>query len=576
MRSPHAILVCLAAAFLPFPSILRAELSPRDRLDLRARAEAALEQRDWARAEELLTRLDESGTIEPELLDWLGRIQLERGEIEPATATAIRLDELGAGGRGRRDYELARAYAELGRTEDALSWLERALAARYEHRPRLRTDEAWSAFRDNPRFRSLAGLPPEGLDRVAGWRFDLAYLVEEARRLHADPARPAESPEFARAVAELEARIPELDDDGVVLGMQKLVALLGDGHSYLAFVGDGTPAAVDRRSLPLRFYLFSDGLYVIEAAERHRDLVGARVIDFEGVPAERLVADLAAFHGSDNEMTMRWLGVQFLVPSMLHLRALGAADEDGTTLHVVDPLGAERSVRVLPDDSFELRRKLRPQDPERAPLYLRRVDTNYWSERLPELDAVYFQMNQVQNAKSGPSIAEFAAKLRSELAESGASNLIVDLRHNNGGNNYLTFPVVRMAVWFEQAAPGRRIWVVTGRNTFSAAQNLANRLESWTDAIFVGEPSSSSPNFVGEETSVELPWSRLSGSISSRYWQDSDPGDERAWIAPDLPIALSASDYFANRDPVMEALAGILAPAGEGEPADEPGDQPER
>lgn len=84
-------------------------------------------------------------------------------------------------------------------------------------------------------------------------------------------------------------------------------------------------------------------------------------------------------------------------------------------------------------------------------------------------------------------------------------------------------------------------------------------MERWTDAVFAGEPSSSSPNFAGEETGLVLPYSRVRGSISTRYWQDSDPGDRRPWIAPRIPVTLSSTDYFANRDPVLEAVLQLIA-----------------
>ena len=50
----------------------------------------------------------------------------------------------------------------------------------------------------------------------------------------------------------------------------------------------------------------------------------------------------------------------------------------------------------------------------------------------------------------------------------------------------------------------------------------------------------------GEDTDVVLPWSGLGLSISTRYWQDSYPGDRRPWIAPDLPVPVRAADYFAG------------------------------
>ena len=40
--------------------------------------------------------------------------------------------------------------------------------------------------------------------------------------------------------------------------------------------------------------------------------------------------------------------------------------------------------------------------------------------------------------------------------------------------------------------------VIIGRRTFSAAQNLATRLDLKTNAVFVGEATGSKPNHYGE------------------------------------------------------------------------------
>lgn len=176
---------------------------------------------------------------------------------------------------------------------------------------------------------------------------------------------------------------------------------------------------------------------------------------------------------------------------------------------------------------------------------------------LPPQRAVYVQFNQVRNSHD-ESLAEFAGRLQEALSRRGAKTLIVDVRHNNGGNNNLVRPLVRVMVGFEVTGPDRRIFMIIGRNTFSAAQNFINRVEKWTDAEFAREPSSSSPNFVGEETNLLLPYSRIRGSVSTRFWQDSSPGDQRAWIPVDLPVELRAADYFAGRDPVLDAVLATV------------------
>ena len=103
-------------------------------------------------------------------------------------------------------------------------------------------------------------------------------------------------------------------------------------------------------------------------------------------------------------------------------------------------------------------------------------------------------------------------------------------------------------------SPENRVFVLMGRNTFSAAQNFINRVERWTNATFVGEASSSSPNFVGEENDIVLPYSRVRGSLSNLYWQDSDPWDNRPWITPDLPVVLTAKQYIEGLDPVLQLV----------------------
>jgi hypothetical protein len=195
-----------------------------------------------------------------------------------------------------------------------------------------------------------------------------------------------------------------------------------------------------------------------------------------------------------------------------------------------------------------------------TPRYLQRVDTEHWFEPLDEARGIYFQLNQVRDAED-ESISELATRLGRALRGPKIENLIIDLRHDNGGNNGLLRPLVREIVAFD-TRPDSRVWVITGRNTFSAAQNFVSRLERWTDAVFVGEPSSSSSNFVGEETEIVLLWSRIRGSISSRYWQDSDPDDQRPWITPWMPVPPRAADYFAGRDAALEAILGEIGGKG--------------
>ncbi|MEZ5332190.1 MAG: hypothetical protein R2991_09105 [Thermoanaerobaculia bacterium] len=488
----------------------------------------------------------------------------EAGRGEEALPLALETLETGFADTARTAWALAQAAARAGRTDEALSWLERALAARFEDRPRLQSDEAFASLREEPRFRELAGFAPEGLDRVAGWRFDLDYFVEEAQRLHADPARRAFDPAFLAAVETLKRRVPDLDDVAVAMEIQTIVAgHLADGHSALY------PIPTERVPfgglLPVSFYVFPDGVHVVDADEAHADLLGARVEAIGGTPAADVLERLGSIVSHDNRMGILWLGPLYL-RSPAVLRAVGAVDALGpVAVTVTDRAGTRREVTLEPVPPKALHERLpAPPSAERAPRWLARADEPYWHEARPDLDAVYLQFNLVRDAEGGPTIADFAESVRDTLRETGARTLIVDVRHNNGGNNFLHWPLLRLVAWHGLSGADHRTFVITGRGTFSACQDFVNFLERATDAIFVGEPSSSKPNFTGESTSVRLPWSGVMMSISSRHWQDSYPGDERPYIPVSMPVELTFEDWWTGHDPVLEALGDFLAPQAAG------------
>jgi tetratricopeptide (TPR) repeat protein len=534
-------------------------------------ATALVDQRQLAEALPLLEELALRSPGDDGLWAWLAQAYEVLGRPADAIHAAGRAVEHGTRFDAFIAYRVARLHAGLGQPDSALVWLERALAMRWENRPGIAGDPAFEAMRGDPRFVRITGAPDRELTRDEGWRHDLAYLVEEARRLHAHPDRPAYSAAFDSAAATLHARIPELSNDRILVEIERLMVRLGDGHTGIFGVGPDTPLDFDAGSLPVRFHEFSDGLFIVDGVGEARRWVGHQVVGIGPRPARDLLDELPAYVHHDNAMTVKWLGVRYMLPGLAFLHAAGATDDPSrATLILRARDGTEHAVTLDGGDhagAFPAR--LGPpvtgaRGGAPTPRYLRDMERNYWIEAIPDHEAVYFQFNQVRDVDGGATIAAFADTLRETLDRSGARHLIIDVRHNNGGNNGLLRPLVRALVWWELGAPDRGIYVIAGRNTFSAAQNFINQVERWTDAVFVGEPSSSRPNFTGESTNLLLPYSRVRGSISSRYWQDSGPLDSRPWIAPRVPARLSSDDYFSNRDPALEALLEVIARASAG------------
>jgi len=87
----------------------------------------------------------------------------------------------------------------------------------------------------------------------------------------------------------------------------------------------------------------------------------------------------------------------------------------------------------------------------------------------------------------------------------------LDLRFNSGGNGSITPPMLKTLIEFEINNPSGKIFVIMGRGTFSAAQNLLTEITEYTNPILVGEPSGSNPNHIGEAGWLKLPYSGLMG-----------------------------------------------------------------
>jgi hypothetical protein len=130
---------------------------------------------------------------------------------------------------------------------------------------------------------------------------------------------------------------------------------------------------------------------------------------------------------------------------------------------------------------------------------------------------------------------------------------VIDLRNNGGGNNGLNRDVIKGILKSKIDERGR-LFVITGRATFSAAQNLVSDFENWTNAIFVGEPTAGHPNHYGDARAITLPNSKISVRISTIHWQDVDPRDNRPWTAPEIAAPLTFEEYRKGIDPAMTAI----------------------
>ena len=445
-------------------------------------------------------------------------------------------------------------YAKTGDTEQALTWIKRALTARNANRPSLANQPEAALMKGNRDFAELAGLQPDQtLSRDEKWRYDITFLADQVAMLHFDPDQHTPAQVLEHALQDLYDSVPNLSDEEIVIRIQRFMGMLGAGHDVLFA---GSPRYGAAKTFAFRLYLFTDGLYVIEADDK--SLVGARIEAFVSTPADIALQKIGQVLPRDNNQTARWNG-PFVLTFPVMLQAMNIIkDAKEATLTITDRNGKRRIIK--PELSAP-----RPNTPAlvappavAAPLYLSRMNETYWTKTLPEIDSIYVQVNGMNNSQEGESFTEFCKRLMDQISTTQVDNMILDLRHNIGGNSYLADQLLKVLVYFDMKPEEGDIYVLIGRNTYSSAQMFITRLESLSDAIFVGEPSGSRPNFIGRVGQFVLPYSGLMGFLSSELSQESLAEDHRIWIAPDMPVALSSTEFFTGQDPALDAIRKLI------------------
>lgn len=516
-----------------------------------AEAESAYQRSDWTAAAPLYQKAAELNPGRGEYWYRYGYASYKLRDFDRATVGFQHAADLGQN-KVWSLYDLSACQALRGQREAALRTMAEALALKYPDRRQFAEDDDFASLRANPEFRQLAGLPPkEGISRDERWRYDLDFALQELKRLHFSLYHSVTPQHLDAEVQDFRAAIPSMNDQEIVVGFFRLFASIGDGHTLMFWPTD---PRFRFHSLPIQIGDFTEGLFVTAAAPPYKHLLGGRIVRLGSVSITEAASRMSELISHDNSQGVRRYLSQALGYAELlygcHItenlqNAEIEVEKDGKTL--------AETLQVLASDEGVAWTGANQQSSQPLPLWLKSKQTPYWFEFLAQDKTVYLQFNENTNRKDEPFDA-FCARTVDFIDNHPVEKLVVDLRNNGGGTNLIN----KFLIWAILRTPkvNRRghLFVIVGRNTFSAAMNCAGDLERWTEAVFAGEPSGSSPNFIGDTSRVILPYSGLRASISNLMWQNSVAWDDRTWIGPQLYYAPTFADWVANRDPVLDAI----------------------
>jgi hypothetical protein len=114
-------------------------------------------------------------------------------------------------------------------------------------------------------------------------------------------------------------------------------------------------------------------------------------------------------------------------------------------------------------------------------------------------------------------------------------------------------------------AKGIRLYVISGRATFSAGLTHLAQLRQWGHATLVGEGPGEGVEFWAEGGNLLMPNSRLTLHFADKVhsygahkqgprspYLDTELFADR--VTPEIGVGVSSRDYFSGRDPLLEAV----------------------
>ncbi len=539
--------------------------SPVEYFNKRNKALSLAQNQNWQELTPIAENLTQHYRKDGDIFYILGLSYYETKQYQKAITAFKQTLDLGGtilvvptGSRPSNDImiKIAKAYGFDGDKENAMLWLKKGFASRYDEKFYLKKDPAFSAFHKDEDFQQLFGMGNQAdITRTEAWADDLNYLQKRIEEVHYNLDDVMTEEDFNTLFDEVNSSINELSDEQIVVEIMKIMGGLGSGHNFIIPTSSKVGAL---KKLPIQIYQFTDGMYIVDAEEGFEKWIGFKVEKIGDTSIEYALEKTNLVNARDNDMQTLWQGPYFLsMPDVL--KGLGIIEnEKQVTITLSDSKGKSQKLTMKPISwNFTGFPKTSPLKKESQPLYLSKMNDIFWYESILENRAIYIQLNSVQN-KDDQSLNDFTLEIQNQVDRNKTQFLILDLRHNSGGNGAIRNHMLKLLVKFEANKPEGKIFVLMGRGTYSAAQNLLTEISTQTNAILVGEPSSSKPTFVGEAGWFQLPYSGLIGIAASQYHKSSEAEDFRKWIAPHIPVSLSSTDYFSGNDKALDIIMGVI------------------
>ncbi|WP_412985978.1 hypothetical protein [Pontimicrobium sp. IMCC45349] len=380
------------------------------------------------------------------------------------------------------------------------------------------------------------------------WQEDFQFLKKKIEK-----TVPAyQIPENKKAFDEVYEIIRDSDvgnqKEEIVYGLQRLLNTLNDEGCNVPLFQKGVALKLS----PIKTYWFNDGLFVLDATESNKDIIGQQIVKINDAPVEEVFETLKPLINADNDYYKKHLFQAYgLMPSVLKLMGFGNNDNE-----VSLQFASGKTKQIISssiNDYAQLSRGL-PNDELFSFTNTSHENENYWFEFLPNSKTLFVQLQRIVNNENGESFSDFVSQIETLIKRKKADKIILDVRYGGGGNGFKLKKFTDLLRDAKAINQNGNLFVLTSRTTRGTLLELVSILKLNTKAVIVGEPTAEGVNTVGDIRYATLPNSGIIVSLTHTLWSTSWEKDTSTFLQPDILVKYYYSDKASNQDSWLDAV----------------------
>ena len=387
------------------------------------------------------------------------------------------------------------------------------------------------------------------LTQKEGWETDLEWIADSLPGLHYDLFMYEPKDTLLNRLSRLEQNLDNLSDTETVMEMTGVLASMRCSHTGIAFWNYG-----DWSAYPISVMWLDEGLYVTAIDAEYSELIGSRLIEYGVSPAIEAAAAMTRMFPATNDVVRRTRAENFMMLAY-PMEALGFGDADSlVSFTFLEAAGDTVIVQFKAVDQSSINMEtFHYCESVILPLWLG-SDDFYWYSYLPERKMLYCAYNSCA-LMDDYHIDDYVEDLREYTCSEQVDAVVVDLRRNSGGNSMVAAPLIS---WIRELSENSiiRLYLIIGRWTYSSGILNAIEISEIPGVMVYGENTGGAPNHLGEVRTAQLPWSGLTVSYPTKYFQRVE--GEGSTMRPDVRIPLDAGMLFEGQNRILDAINELL------------------